>query len=114
MAQVDPITLSTVWHFMNRVCREMREFMFRTSPNFLTAKLHDVSVGIWDAQGRAVAIPEGLPGQFIAGGFGIKLILEQFKGRIYPGDVFLTNDPYHGGALHLPHQGARPRSAPRA
>jgi N-methylhydantoinase B len=105
MAQVDPITLSTVWNYMNRVCREMREFMFRTSPNFLTAKLHDVSVGIWDTQGRPIAIPEGLPGQFIAGGFGIKLILEQFEGRIYPGDVFLTNDPYHGGALHLPDWG---------
>lgn len=105
MAQVDPITLSTVWNYMNRVCREMREFMFRTSPNFLTAKLHDVSVGIWDTQGRPIAIPEGLPGQFIAGGFGINLILEQFKGRIYPGDVFLTNDPYHGGALHLPDWG---------
>jgi N-methylhydantoinase B len=79
--------------------------MFRTSPNFLTAKLHDVSVGIWDIQGRAIAIPEGLPGQFIAGGFGIKLILEKYKDRIYPGDVFLTNDPYHGGALHLPDWG---------
>ena len=103
--EVDPITLSTVWNYLNRVCREMREFMFRTSPNFLTAKLHDVSVGIWDTEGRAIAIPEGLPGQFIAGGFGIKLILDKYKGRIYPGDVFLTNDPYHGGALHLPDWG---------
>ncbi len=105
MTQVNPITLSTIWHFMNRTCREMREFMFLTSPNFLTAKLHDVSVGIWDTQGRPIAIPEGLPGQFISGGFGIKLILDQFKGNIYPGDVFLTNDPYHGGALHLPDWG---------
>ena len=104
-AQVDPITLATVWNYFNRICKEMREFMFRTSPNFLTAKLHDVSVGIWDTQGRAIAIPEGLPGQFIAGGFGIKLILDMYKGRIYPGDLFLTNDPYHGGALHLPDWG---------
>jgi N-methylhydantoinase B len=103
--QVDPITLATVWSYFNRICKEMREFMFRTSPNFLTAKLHDVSVGIWDTQGRAIAIPEGLPGQFIAGGFGIKLILDMYKDRIYPGDLFLTNDPYHGGALHLPDWG---------
>lgn len=105
MSQIDPITLATAWHFMRRVCREMREVMFRTSPNFLTAELHDVSVGIWDRQGQAIAIPEGLPGQFIAGGFGIKLILEEFKDQIYPGDVFLTNDPYRGGALHLPDWG---------
>ena len=44
MTQVDPITLATVWNYFNRICKEMREFMFRTSPNFLTAKLHDVSV----------------------------------------------------------------------
>lgn len=105
MVQVDPVTLSTVWNYLNRICREIREFMFRTSPNFLTAKLHDVSVGIWDTQGQAIAIPEGLPGQFIAGGFGIKLILEKYKNNIHPGDVFLTNDPYHGGALHLPDWG---------
>jgi len=103
--QVDPITLATVWNYFNRICKEMREFMFRTSPNFLTAKLHDVSVGIWDTQGRAIAIPEGLPGQFIAGGFGINLILEKYKDNIHPGDLFLTNDPYHGGALHLPDWG---------
>lgn len=104
-AQVDPITLATVWNSFNRVCKEMREFMFRTSPNFLTAKLHDLSVGIFDTQGRAIAIPEGLPGQFISGGFGIKLILEEYKDNIFPGDVFLTNDPYKGGALHLPDWG---------
>ena len=105
MAEIDPVTLSTVWHFLQRTCQEMRQIMFRTSPNFLTAELHDISVGIWDAQGRTKAIPEGLPGQFIGGKFGIQIILDQFSGKIYPGDVFLTNDPYRGGALHLPDWG---------
>lgn len=103
--EIDPTTLATTWNYFNRICKEMREFVFRTAINHATARLHDLSVGIWDTQGRAVAIPEGLPGQFIAGGFGIKLILDMYKDRIYPGDVFLTNDPYHGGALHLPDWG---------
>jgi len=35
MKKVDPITLSTTWHFIQRVCREMRETAERTATNVL-------------------------------------------------------------------------------
>ncbi len=102
---IDPITLSTIWHSMQSACREVRDVIDRTSQNFLIAQLHDVSVGIWDAQAHTVAIPVGLPVQFLAAKFSIKAILDKFGGRIYPGDVFLTNDPYKGHCCHLPDWG---------
>ena len=105
-SKVDPITLTTVWHAFQRICHEMRYVIDRTAQSYLIAQLHDVSVGIWDGRGRTVAIPVGLSGQFVGSKFPIQFILEKFKSTIAPGDVFLSNDPYHGGYnLHLPDWG---------
>ncbi|MBI3092165.1 MAG: hydantoinase B/oxoprolinase family protein [Candidatus Tectomicrobia bacterium] len=103
---VDPITLATVWHTMQTLCREMRHVMDRTAQNYLMGQLHDISVGIWDAQGRTVAVPVGLPVQFLGASFAVKSITEKFKDNLHPGDIILTNDPYHGGHnCHLPDWG---------
>jgi N-methylhydantoinase B len=104
MAQgkVDPTTLSTIWHFMQRVCREMGETMERTAVSVQATTLHDLAYGIWDAEAHAIAIPEGLPCRLISSSFPIRAVLKKFGGRIFPGDVFMTNHPFLAGACHLP------------
>ena len=103
VGKVDPITLTTVWHALRRVCFEMRYVVERTCQSSLIAQLHDLTTGIWDRDGRTVAFPVGLAPQFALGIFPIRVIREKYGDNIYPGDVFLTNDPYHGGAnTHLP------------
>jgi N-methylhydantoinase B len=102
MVQVDPITIATIWHFIQRVCKEMRETMERTATNVLATTLHDLAYGIWDAKARAIAIPEGFPCRLISSAFPIRAVLSIFKGNINPGDVFLTNHPFKAGAVHLP------------
>ena len=99
MIQADPITVATTWHFIQRVCREMRETCERTATNVLIVTLHDMAYGIWDADGRAIAIPEGFPPRLISSTFPIRATKKKFEGRIYPGDVFLTNYPLDG-AVH--------------
>ena len=64
--RVDPITVATTWHYLQRVCLEMRDTVERTATNVLIATLHDMAYGIWDAQGRAIAIPEGFPCRLIS------------------------------------------------
>jgi len=101
--RADPTTVATVWHSMQTICREMRHVIDRTAQNFLISQLHDISVGLWDAKGTTVAVAVGLPPQFLGAGFAVKALLEKFGDDIAPGDVFLTNDPYHGGhCCHLP------------
>ncbi len=102
---IDPITLSTVWHAFQTAGREMRHVIDRTAQNYLIAQLHDMAAGIWDAQGRTVAVPEGPTSMFLSQGFTVKYILEQFGDDLHPGDVILTNDPYHGYCNHLPDWG---------
>jgi N-methylhydantoinase B len=102
MTEIDLVTLSTVWHSLQRVCREMRDSLIRSSTNILTTRLRDLGYGIWDATGRVVAIPEGFPCRLLGGAFWVKSVLRKFEGQIYPGDVFLTNDPFESGCAHLP------------
>jgi N-methylhydantoinase B len=105
-AAIDPITLSTVWHSFQTTCREMRHLIERTAQSFLMGQLKDVSVGIWRADGATIAMPEGLLNQFLGTGFAINSIKDRFAGDLHPGDVILTNDPYHGGHnVHLPDWG---------
>ncbi len=102
MNKIDPITLSTVWHYMQQVCREMRYTMERTATNSLATSLHDLAYGIWDADTRVIAIPEGFPCRLISSTFPIRAVLRDFGKDIHPGDVFLTNSPHVAGAVHLP------------
>ncbi len=106
MATIDSITLSTIWYSFQSLCHEMRSMVTRTSQSYLISTLKDLSVGVWLADGSTVAVPEGLPGQFLGTSFAIASIREKFKDDLHPGDVILTNDPYHGGHnSHLPDWG---------
>lgn len=102
MAHIDPITLATTWHALQRICREMRQHIERTATNVLACTLHDLAYGIWNAKGEAIAIPEGFPCRLLSSTYQIRAVQERFEGKIYPGDVFLTNDPFDAGAVHLP------------
>lgn len=101
MTRIDPITVATIWHYMQRVCREMRYTAERTATNVLVVTLHDMAYGIWDAEGRVIAIPEGFPPRLISSTFPIKRVREKFADSIKAGDVYLTNYPLDG-AVHLP------------
>src|ERR1035441_599522 len=105
MADIDPITLATVWHSFQTLVREMRHMVTRTSQSYLMSQLKDVSVGIWLADGSTVAMPQGLLCQFMGTKFAIQAIKEKFGDDLHPGDVILTNDPYKGMNVHLPDWG---------
>ena len=102
MVETDPITIATTWHALQRICREMRQHIERTATNVLACTLHDLAYGIWDAEGQAIAIPEGFPCRLVSSSYQIKAVKKKFEGKIFPGDVFLTNDPFDAGAVHLP------------
>ena len=90
------MTVATVWHSMQTICREMRHVIDRTAQNFLISQLHDVSVGIWDEKGTTVAVAVGLPPQFLGAGFAVKALLEKFGDDIKPGDALNLLDNSNG------------------
>lgn len=98
---LDSVTITTVWSYFWRVCREMRETVERTATNVLIVTLHDLAYTIYDADGNALAVPEGIPHRLLSPKLGVKHIREKFGDDIHPGDVFLANTP-DDGAAHLP------------
>src|SRR6266478_4766095 len=99
--RVDPIVTSVIQHRLLAIVEEMGEAMLRTSYSQILNSSRDFSTAICDLDGRLIAQAEHVPIHVGALPFAARAMTEFFEGDIHPGDVFLLNDPYHGGN-HLP------------
>ena len=98
---VDPITVSVLTHRFHAVVEEMGEAMLRTAYSQILNSSRDFSTALCDAAARLVAQAEHVPIHVGAIPWAVEAVRDAFAGRIRPGDVYLLNDPYHGGN-HLP------------
>jgi N-methylhydantoinase B len=98
---VDPIVTSVVQHRLLAIVEEMGEAMLRTSYSQILNSSRDFSTAICDMSGRLIAQAEHVPIHVGALPYAAKAMTEFFGDDIHKGDVFLLNDPYHGGN-HLP------------
>jgi N-methylhydantoinase B len=80
---------------------EMGEAMLRTAYSQILNSSRDFSTAICDRAARLVAQAEHVPIHVGAMPWAVESVRDFFAGRVKPGDVFLLNDPYHGGN-HLP------------
>lgn len=98
---IDPITASVVLHRLHTILHEVAEVMMRTSYSQILNSTHDFSTALADPDGQVLAQAEHVP--IHAGGlpWAVLAVRDAFAGQVRPGDVFLLNDPYHGGN-HLP------------
>jgi N-methylhydantoinase B len=101
VTSVDPITVSVVQHRLHAIAEEMGEAMLRTSYSQIINSSRDFSTALCDAEGRLIAQAEHVPIHVGALPWAAKAVHDAFRGTIRPGDVYLLNDPYHGGN-HLP------------
>src|SRR6201991_4812193 len=99
-AKIDPITRHVRQHRLSSIVKEMGEAMLRTSYSQILNSSRDFSLGICDTRARLIAQADHLPVHVGALPWATIAVEERFK-DIKPGDVFLLNDPYHGGS-HLP------------
>src|SRR5439155_485367 len=83
------------------IVEEMGEAMLRTSYSQILNSSRDFSTAICDLDGRLIAQAEHVPIHVGALPYAARAMTEFFEGDIHQGDVFLLNDPYHGGN-HLP------------
>ena len=99
--RVDPIVASVIRHRLLAIVEEMGEAMLRTSYSQILNSSRDFSTAICGLDGRLIAQAEHVPIHVGALPYAALAVTEFFAGDIHPGDVFLLNDPYHGGN-HLP------------
>src|SRR5499433_4143192 len=98
---IDPITVSVLTHRFEAIVQEMGEAMLRTAYSQILNSSRDFSTAIADREARLVAQAEHVPIHVGAMPWAVQSVGDFFRGRIKPGDVYLLNDPYHGGN-HLP------------
>jgi N-methylhydantoinase B len=99
---VDPVTAEVIRGFMETVCWEMATYVSRTATTPILNQSNERNGSILDARGRLAALSVGIPQFMLSSALPIRFALE-FLGpeEFRPGDVFVANDPYHGGG-HLP------------
>ncbi|WGY00370.1 hydantoinase B/oxoprolinase family protein [Nocardioides sp. QY071] len=97
----DPITVSVVMHRFTATVQEMGEAMLRTAYSQILNSSRDFSTAITDHQARLVAQAEHVPIHVGSMPWAVEAVADFFGDRVRPGDVYLLNDPYHGGN-HLP------------
>src|SRR5690348_6098027 len=101
--QVDAITAEVIAHRLRSCSEEMMATLVKTaySPNIKERR--DCSTGIFDAQGRLLALTAIAPLHLSSLIGTIESVLQRFPlESMRDGDAFAVNDPYSGGGSHLP------------
>src|SRR6187401_3109176 len=98
---VDPVTAEVIRGGMETVCFEMAQYVSRTATTPILNQSNERNATILDAQGRLAALSVGIPQFMLSSTLPVRFALEFLAGELYPGDVLVANDPYHGGG-HLP------------
>ncbi|WP_037380047.1 hydantoinase B/oxoprolinase family protein [Sinorhizobium americanum] len=97
---VDPITRSVVQHRLTAIVNEMGEAMLRTTYSQILNSGRDFSLAICDTNNRLIAQADHIPVHVGALPWATSAVQQAFS-EVKSGDIFLLNDPYHGGS-HLP------------
>ena len=96
----DPITLEIIQNALQAAADEMFAAMRKTAMSSIIYEVLDMGTGITDAEGRLASSGAGIPAFVGVLDKSVKFILSKHE-KILPGDVFITNDPWHGGVTHL-------------
>jgi N-methylhydantoinase B len=99
----DPITLEIIQNSLQATADEMFAAMRKAAMSSIIYEVLDMGTGIMNAKGQLASSGAGIPAFIGVLDKAVKVIVEKFDkpGDIEPGDVFTTNDPYHGGVTHL-------------
>ncbi|HYF07761.1 MAG TPA: hydantoinase B/oxoprolinase family protein [Acetobacteraceae bacterium] len=100
MSTPDPVTLAVLDNRFRAIVEEMGEAMLRTTYSQILNSSRDFSIALCDAEARLIAQADHIPVHVGAMPFAVQAVREEFPSPA-EGDVFLLNDPYHGGS-HLP------------
>lgn len=101
--RLDPVTTEVIGSALLSVTDEMSTALIQTaySPNI--KERADCSTALFDAEGRVLAQSQRLPLHMGSMLGSVRRVLERFPlASLAAGDMFLANDPYHGGGSHLP------------
>lgn len=99
--QADPVMLEVFNNLFMNIAEQMGLQLQNTALSVNIKERLDFSCAVFDADGQLIANAPHVPVHLGSMGESIKSVIIANSGTIEAGDVFLLNDPYHGGT-HLP------------
>ncbi len=97
----DPFALELLKNALATLADEMALTVLRTARSFVVKEALDFSTALFLKDAELIAQGTCLPFHLGAMPFAVRSVVKAFGGRIGPGDLFITNDPYDG-STHLP------------
>jgi 5-oxoprolinase (ATP-hydrolysing) len=97
----DPVMLEVFNNLFMSIAEQMGLRLQNTAFSVNIKERLDFSCALFDAQGNLIANAPHIPVHLGSMGESIRTIIRENAGKMQPGDVFMLNDPYHGGT-HLP------------
>ncbi|MBG9387647.1 hydantoinase B/oxoprolinase family protein [Caenimonas aquaedulcis] len=98
---VDPVLLEVFNNLFMNIAEQMGLQLQNTAYSVNIKERLDFSCALFDAQGNLIANAPHMPVHLGSMGESIKTVIRENEGAMSPGDVYVLNDPYHGGT-HLP------------
>jgi len=100
--RLDPITFEVIKYNLDSIADQAAITLFRSAYSAIVRDSLDYSTAVFD--GRARMLAQGLTTPMHIGSFpdAMKTLMTKYEGAIHPGDVFIANDPYTAGGMHLP------------
>ncbi|WP_426210687.1 hydantoinase B/oxoprolinase family protein [Massilia sp. TWP1-3-3] len=97
----DPVMLEIFNNLFMSIAEQMGLRLQNTAYSVNIKERLDFSCALFDAAGNLIANAPHMPVHLGSMGESIKTVMLENAGKMRAGDVFMLNDPYHGGT-HLP------------
>ncbi len=101
--KIDTVTVEVVRNLLMSIAEETFGIIVRSAYSTNMKERRDVCTAVIDPDGNSVAQVESLAALLGSMLSVVPNIYEKFgRENVKPGDMFIANDPYHGGGNHLP------------
>ncbi|MDE2095326.1 MAG: hydantoinase B/oxoprolinase family protein, partial [Burkholderiales bacterium] len=98
---VDPVMLEVFNNLFMNIAEQMGLQLQNTAVSVNIKERLDFSCALFDAHGNLIANAPHMPVHLGSMSESVKTVVARNAGTMRPGDVYVLNDPYHGGT-HLP------------
>ena len=102
--KADPVTIEVVRNLLMSIAEETNTVIIKSAYSTNIKERRDNTTAIMDPAGNVVVqVESSIPMLLAALLFAARGVVAEYKPEdIHPGDMFIVNDPYHGGGNHLP------------
>jgi N-methylhydantoinase B len=100
--KIDLVTLEIIQNALGAIADELALVIMRSAYSNIVRDSMDYSTAVFDHKGETIA--QGLTTPVHLGSFpdAMQKMTALYEGNIFPGDIFIFNDPYGSGGMHLP------------